>query len=117
MPGFFGLATCVRGDIANPTVLVSNHKLLATTSGGEVCWPLFPYGTANGERSAEVTQQIQSRSGGGSSEAPGRCYHAQSEQPLYNMVAPLEVQLEDLDRFAKEVTPTFRDTRTAAAAQ
>jgi alkanesulfonate monooxygenase SsuD/methylene tetrahydromethanopterin reductase-like flavin-dependent oxidoreductase (luciferase family) len=30
---------------------------------------------------------------------------------------PLDVQLEDLDRFAKEVTPAFRDTRTAAAAQ
>ncbi len=30
---------------------------------------------------------------------------------------PLEVQLEDLDRFAKEVIPAFRDTRTAAAAQ
>ena len=30
---------------------------------------------------------------------------------------PLEVQLADLDRFAKEVIPAFRDTRTAAAAQ
>jgi hypothetical protein len=30
---------------------------------------------------------------------------------------PLDLQLEDLDRFAKEVIPTFRDTRTAAAAQ
>ena len=30
---------------------------------------------------------------------------------------PLDVQLEDLDRFAKEVIPAFRDTRTAAAAQ
>ena len=30
---------------------------------------------------------------------------------------PLEVQLEDLDRFATEVIPAFRDTRTAAAAQ
>jgi alkanesulfonate monooxygenase SsuD/methylene tetrahydromethanopterin reductase-like flavin-dependent oxidoreductase (luciferase family) len=30
---------------------------------------------------------------------------------------PLEVQLEDLDRFAKEVIPAFRDTKTAAAAQ
>jgi hypothetical protein len=30
---------------------------------------------------------------------------------------PLEVQLEDLDRFAKEVTPAFRDTKIAAAAQ
>jgi hypothetical protein len=30
---------------------------------------------------------------------------------------PLDVQLEDLDRFAKEVIPDFRDTRTAAAAQ
>jgi hypothetical protein len=30
---------------------------------------------------------------------------------------PLEVQLEDLDRFAKEVILAFRDTRTAAAAQ
>jgi hypothetical protein len=29
----------------------------------------------------------------------------------------LDVQLEDLDRFAKEVIPAFRDTRTAAAAQ
>ena len=28
---------------------------------------------------------------------------------------PLAVQLEDLDRFAKEVIPAFRDTRTAAA--
>ncbi len=30
---------------------------------------------------------------------------------------PLEVQLEDLDRFAKEVIPAFRATKTAAAAQ
>jgi len=30
---------------------------------------------------------------------------------------PLDVQLEDLDRFAKEVIPAFRDTRLAAAAQ
>jgi alkanesulfonate monooxygenase SsuD/methylene tetrahydromethanopterin reductase-like flavin-dependent oxidoreductase (luciferase family) len=30
---------------------------------------------------------------------------------------PLDVHLEDLDRFAKEVIPAFRDTRTAAAAQ
>ena len=30
---------------------------------------------------------------------------------------PLAVQLADLDRFAKEVIPAFRDTRTAAAAQ
>jgi hypothetical protein len=30
---------------------------------------------------------------------------------------PLDVQLEDLDRFAKEVIPAFRNTRTAAAAQ
>jgi hypothetical protein len=30
---------------------------------------------------------------------------------------PLEIQLQDLDRFAKEVIPAFRDTRTAAAAQ
>jgi alkanesulfonate monooxygenase SsuD/methylene tetrahydromethanopterin reductase-like flavin-dependent oxidoreductase (luciferase family) len=30
---------------------------------------------------------------------------------------PLEVQLADLDRFAQEVIPAFRDTRTAAAAQ
>jgi alkanesulfonate monooxygenase SsuD/methylene tetrahydromethanopterin reductase-like flavin-dependent oxidoreductase (luciferase family) len=30
---------------------------------------------------------------------------------------PLDVQLEELDRFAKEVIPAFRDTRTAAAAQ
>ena len=30
---------------------------------------------------------------------------------------PLAVQLEDLDRFAKEVIPAFRDTRTAAAAE
>ena len=29
---------------------------------------------------------------------------------------PLDVQLADLDRFAKEVIPAFRDTRTAAAA-
>ena len=26
---------------------------------------------------------------------------------------PLDIQLEDLDRFAKEVIPAFRDTRTA----
>src|SRR5262249_34080752 len=30
---------------------------------------------------------------------------------------PLDVQLADLERFAKEVIPAFRDTRTAAAAQ
>src|SRR5436309_12611112 len=30
---------------------------------------------------------------------------------------PLDVQLADLDRFAKEVIPAFRNTRTAAAAQ
>jgi hypothetical protein len=30
---------------------------------------------------------------------------------------PLDVQLEDLDHFAKEVVPAFRDTKTAAAAQ
>ena len=30
---------------------------------------------------------------------------------------PLDVQLADLDRFAKEVIPAFRDTRTAAAAE
>jgi len=30
---------------------------------------------------------------------------------------PLDGQLENLDRFAKEVIPAFRDTRTAAAAQ
>jgi hypothetical protein len=30
---------------------------------------------------------------------------------------PLDVQLEDLDRFAKEVMPAFRDTRTVAAAE
>ena len=30
---------------------------------------------------------------------------------------PLDVQLEDLNRFAKEVIPAFRDTRTAAAAE
>jgi hypothetical protein len=30
---------------------------------------------------------------------------------------PLGVQLADLDRFAKEVIPAFRDTRIAAAAQ
>ena len=30
---------------------------------------------------------------------------------------PLDIQLADLDRFAKEVIPAFRDTRTAAAAQ
>ena len=30
---------------------------------------------------------------------------------------PLNLQLEDLARFEKEVFPTFRDTRTAAAAQ
>jgi hypothetical protein len=29
---------------------------------------------------------------------------------------PLDVQLEDLHRFAKEVISAFRDTRTAAAA-
>jgi hypothetical protein len=31
--------------------------------------------------------------------------------------APLDVHLADLDRFAKEVIPAFRDTRTAAATQ
>jgi hypothetical protein len=30
---------------------------------------------------------------------------------------PLDVQLADLDRFAKEVIPAFRDARTAAAAE
>ena len=30
---------------------------------------------------------------------------------------PLDAQLQDLDRFAKEVIPAFRDTRTAAAAR
>ena len=30
---------------------------------------------------------------------------------------PLDVQLQDLDRFAKEVIPAFRDTQTGAAAQ
>ena len=30
---------------------------------------------------------------------------------------PLDVQGADLDRFANEVIPAFRDTRTAAAAQ
>ena len=30
---------------------------------------------------------------------------------------PLDGQLENLDRFAKEVIPAFRDTRTSAAAQ
>jgi hypothetical protein len=30
---------------------------------------------------------------------------------------PLDVHLADLDRFAKEVIPAFRDARTAAAAQ
>jgi hypothetical protein len=30
---------------------------------------------------------------------------------------PLDVELADLDRFAKEVIPAFRDTRTAAAPQ
>jgi alkanesulfonate monooxygenase SsuD/methylene tetrahydromethanopterin reductase-like flavin-dependent oxidoreductase (luciferase family) len=30
---------------------------------------------------------------------------------------PLDVQLEDLDRFAKEVIPAFRDTKIAVAAQ
>src|SRR5437667_7286581 len=30
---------------------------------------------------------------------------------------PTDVQLEDLDRFAKEVIPAFRGTRIAAAAQ
>jgi hypothetical protein len=30
---------------------------------------------------------------------------------------PLDVQLEDLDRFAKGVIPAFYDTRTVAAAQ
>jgi hypothetical protein len=29
----------------------------------------------------------------------------------------LEVQLEDLDRFAKQIILAFRDTRTAVAAQ
>ncbi len=33
------------------------------------------------------------------------------------LCTPLEVQLADLDRFAKEVMPAFRDTRIAAAAQ
>ena len=30
---------------------------------------------------------------------------------------PLDVQLEDLDRFAKEVMPAFRDRKGAAAAE
>ena len=30
---------------------------------------------------------------------------------------PLDVQLEDLDRFANEAIPAFRDAKTAAAAQ
>jgi alkanesulfonate monooxygenase SsuD/methylene tetrahydromethanopterin reductase-like flavin-dependent oxidoreductase (luciferase family) len=30
---------------------------------------------------------------------------------------PLEIQLEDLDRFANEVIPAFRDTKIAAAAE
>jgi hypothetical protein len=30
---------------------------------------------------------------------------------------PLDVQLEDLDRFATEVIPAFHETQTAAAAQ
>ena len=30
---------------------------------------------------------------------------------------PLEIQLEDLDRFAKEVMPAFRTTTVAAAAE
>jgi len=30
---------------------------------------------------------------------------------------PLDVQLADLDRFAREVIPAFHDTQTAAAAQ
>ena len=30
---------------------------------------------------------------------------------------PFDVQLEDLDRLAKEVIPAFRDTKTAAAAE
>ena len=30
---------------------------------------------------------------------------------------PLDVQLKDLDRFAKEVIPAFRDTKIAAAAE
>ena len=30
---------------------------------------------------------------------------------------PLDVQLEDLDRFAKEVMPAFKSTKMAAAAQ
>jgi hypothetical protein len=30
---------------------------------------------------------------------------------------PLDVQLADLDRFANEAIPAFRDTRTAAAAE
>ena len=30
---------------------------------------------------------------------------------------PLDVQLEDLDRFAKEVIPAFRDKKVAAAAE
>jgi hypothetical protein len=32
-------------------------------------------------------------------------------------LTPLDVQLEDLDWFAKEMIPAFRDTRTAAAAE
>jgi len=30
---------------------------------------------------------------------------------------PLDIQLEDLDRFAKEVMPAFRPTKIAAAAE
>ena len=33
------------------------------------------------------------------------------------LATPLYVQLADLDRFAKEVIPAFRDTRMASAAQ
>ena len=30
---------------------------------------------------------------------------------------PLDIQLEDLDRFAKEVIPAFRDAKIATAAE
>jgi hypothetical protein len=33
------------------------------------------------------------------------------------LVTPLNVQLEDLDRFAKEVIPAFRNPKIAAAAE
>ena len=45
-------------------------------------------------------------------EAVESCYPASTI-----CATPLDVQLADLDRFAREVIPAFRDTGTAAAAQ